>query len=632
MDQIWIIICIFIVIAIIIVLVLWLFWPQITGTSGTSNLDQITNVGFLQSCGGTLQCQENLTCQGGVCLKNEGQSCLRSTDCISNQCVGVSANKLGICSSRATGGLNDPSPCNEGLAANSNGICKGKDGFIGCAIITPSGQPNITDVNENCLSGLCLNSVCKPLRTIGQSCQTGQCKEGLHCSLGFCQMVGTNTNQEGAYCASSGNPGCQTLLSCLNNICVGGEEPLGGECNENGVLCQEGLICLNDVCSYPIPPGDCSRSQVCSNGYVCSNNTCLGQSGAICSINAQCLSGSCSKDRLAIFRWIDQPLSVAVGIGWSKVVDLPTNITFSRFIATTSGTTDTFWGLDFSDQPAEGGLYLLSNPSRGIWTKTVSGTTQSISFDGQTQTTRTETILTISTDQSNIFALVKIITSSAGSVTTEWAIKRVELDVGNSASLIIIPNLDPPRTIDNDLVEVIDFDINILGDIVLIGSTMISGMNNQIYSKKAEVSFFSQVPIPSTIQKLSIVRFYFLTPNLNSEKLGVTIDNSTNIGYVTDDNSLGQRLLFTGALVGDIYPSNSNSVDYDIIDVSIGQMDSITTSNIWLSVIGKDNPVTDTSYLEVLAGNGFQLPGYIGMNSLLYTTSNFTYTQSEGIC
>ena len=445
-------------------------------------------------------------------------------------------------------------------------------------------------------------------------------------------MIGTNTNQEGAFCATVGEPGCRTSLSCANNTCIGGAEPLGAECNESNAFCQEVLICFNSVCSYPIPPGECSVTQICSNGYVCSNNACLGQSGAICAVNSQCLSGSCSKDQLAIFRWIDQPSSVVVGIGWSKVVDLPQDITFSRFIATTSGTTDTFWGLDFSDQPAEGGLYLLSNPSRGIWTKTISGTSQSVSFDGQTQTTRTETILTISTDQSNIFTLVKIITSAAGSVTTEWAIKRVELDVGNSASLIAIPNLDPPRTISNDLVEVIDFDINILGDIVLIGSPMIGGMNNQIYSKKMGVNFFSQVPIPSTIQKLSIVRFYFLTPNLNSEKLGVVVDNSTNIGYVTNDNPLGQQLLFTGALVGDIYPANSNAVDYDIIDVSIGQMDSITTSNIWLSVIGKDNPITDTSYLEVLAGNNFPLPGYIGMNSLLYTTSNFTYTQSEGIC
>ena len=640
MNEIWIIICIFIVIAIIIGLFLWLFWPQI---AGTSSLDQITTVGFLQPCGGTLQCQTNLTCQGGVCLKNEGQSCLKSTDCISNQCAGVSGNKLGVCSSQTTGGLNGPSPCGEDLASNDNGICKGKDGFLGCADITPSGQTssqlNLIDINENCLSGLCLNNVCQPLKTLGQSCLTGQCKENLHCSLGFCQMVGTNTSQEGAFCFPGGEPGCQVPLSCsTTNTCIGGSEPLGGECGENDAFCQEGLICLNDVCSYPIPPGDCTRSQVCSNGYACSNNSCLGRAGTICAVNTQCLSGSCSKDKLAIFRWIDQPVSVAVGIGWSKVVDLPTDITFSKFVATTSGTTDTFWGLDFSNQPAEGGLYFLSNPSRGIWTKTISGTSQNVSFDGQTQTTRTETILTISTDQSEIFALVKIVTTSVNTqsqdqnITTEWEIKRVMLDISNSASLMTIPTLNPPRTPNNDLVEIVDFDVNILGDVVLIGSQMIGGMNNQIYRKNIGVNFFSQVPIPSTIQRLSIVRFYFLAPNQNSEKLGVMIDNSTNIGYVTNDDSLKQQLLFTGALVGDIYPTGSNSIDYDIVDVSIGQMDAVTTSNIWLSVIGKDNPITDTSYLEVLEGKNFQIPGYIGANSLLYTTSNFTYTQSEGIC
>nr|QBK90985.1 MAG: transmembrane protein [Pithovirus LCPAC201] len=639
MHEIWIVICVFIVIAIIIGLALWLFWPQITGTDGVTDSSQISNVGFLQACGGTLQCQSNLTCQGGVCLKNDDQSCTKSTDCISNQCVGVSEDKQGICSSRVTGGLNGPSPCEGDLAPNDNGICKGTDGFVGCAV--PSGsQPAGKDINDNCLSGLCLNSICQPLKNLGQSCLTGQCQEGLTCSLGFCQITGINTSQEGAFCVPGGEPGCQVLLSCSvdTNTCVGGTEPLGGSCNGSDTFCQEGLICLNDVCSYPVPPGDCSTSQSCSNGYTCSNNKCLGQSGAICSVGSQCLSGSCSKNQLAIFKWNNQPVSTLVGIGWSKVVDLPGGITFSRFVATTSGSMDTFWGLDFSDQPGQGGLYLLSNPTRGSWIKTISGTTQNISFDGQIQTTRTETILTISTDQSQIFALIKITTTSVNTqsqvanVTMEWAIKRVELDVSNSANLISIPNFDPPRTINNDLIEIIDFDINIVGDVVLIGSTNLGQNSNQIYSKGMGVNFFSQVSIPSSIQKIALVRFYFLAPNPNSAKLGVVIDNSINIGYVTNTDSLKQQLLFTGTLIGNIYPSNSRTVDYDIIDVSIGQMDSISTSNIWLSVIGKDNPVTETSYLEVLEGKDFQIPGYIGMNSLLYTSPNFTYTQSEGIC
>ncbi len=129
----------------------------------------------------------------------------------------------------------------------------------------------------------------------------------------------------------------------------------------------------------------------------------------------------------------------------------------------------------------------------------------------------------------------------------EWAIKRVELDVSNSARLIAVPNLNPPRTINNDLVEIIDFDVNKVGDVVLIGSTNLGENSNQIYSKGTGVNFFSQVPIPSSIQKVALVRFYFLAPNPNSEKLGVVIDNSTNIGYVTNNDSLKQQLLLTGA-------------------------------------------------------------------------------------
>ncbi len=375
MYEIWIVICIFIFITIILGLILWLFWPRITGTEGPTDSTQITKVGFLRACGGTLQCQENLSCQSGVCLKNDGQSCTISTDCISNQCVGASGTNPGICSSQATGGLNGPSPCEGDLAPNDAGVCKGMDGFVGCAVVTGS-QSNLEDVNGNCLSGLCLNNVCQPLRNLGQSCQAGQCEEGLTCSLGFCQMTGTNTSQEGAFCVLGGEPGCQVPLSCSidTNTCVGGTEPLGGSCNESDTFCQEGLICLNDICSYPIPPGDCSRSQSCSNGYTCSNNQCLGQSGAICAVGLQCLSGSCSKNQLAIFRWENQLVSASVGIGWSKVVDLPENLIFSRFLATTSGTKDTFWGLDFSDQPGGGGLYLLSNPAGGTCIRTISGT------------------------------------------------------------------------------------------------------------------------------------------------------------------------------------------------------------------------------------------------------------------
>jgi hypothetical protein len=215
--------------------------------------------------------------------------------------------------------------------------------------------------------------------------------------------------------------------------------------------------------------------------------------------------------------------------------------------------------------------------------------------------------------------------------TITWSIKRVILDMSNAANLVSIPNLDPPRTAMAELRNITDFDVNQDQDFSLIGNTSTGNVtDNQIYSKSMESTFFSLIPIPVLVQSIKLIRFYFVIPPTNNQS--TIIDNSINIGYVTDDNQNQQQLMFTGLLAGAIYPVGSTQTDYRIVDVSIGSFDSIATSDIWMSVVGVDNPITDTSYLTILAGTQFQLPGYIGQNSILYTTPNATYTQSDGTC
>ena len=515
---------------------------------------------------------------------------------------------------------------------------------------------NGQDVNGNCLNGVCLNNVCSSPKQLGQVCKPGECGNGLQCSQGFCQKTGIKTGNEGAFCIPSGSPGCTIPLRCNddNNTCVSGTQGFKDSCNNTDTFCISGLQCTRKECLFPTPPENCTVTQKCTTGYNCSSNKCLGGTGSMCSIDSQCSGNNCQKQNLSILTWegglttTNDNVTVSTLPGWKPFTNLPPQVMFDRIVATTNGTSDTLWGLNTSDTVGGGGLYLLTNPSNGTWSKTSTANNQEVRFDCSERQSISGKFLTIATDRKDIYILIE---TDINEQQPTWDIKRVELNADHSINLVSVAGLDSPKADnigeENNLIikDITDFDINTDGDVVLIGNIPFSNPDfslgiNQIYVKRTDSMNFSLAKdsrSPDQFQtdiKFQLVRYYFLGSRIVN---GQAIDNSMNIGYVerqpASDGDSGQdseSLMFLGAVESVIYPQDYLTNNYTIPDVAMGDFTSISSSDVWMNAIRLDN--TNTSYLEIRGGSQYMIPGYNGPNSRLFVTLNNIYTQADGLC
>ena len=179
----WLILFLFIIIAVITIVVLWVIWPDITGETQAPPPIAL-QAGFLDACNNVLQCGSGLTCEEGVCKRNIGGNCRILFDCVDD----ATACENGRCEIVDTGALNQPpnsdGSCENGLAVNSSGICKGEEGFSCSA-------------NGSCLSGECQGNACTAQKDAGLACSSNDnCSENLVCSKGFCQSINITTGTE----------------------------------------------------------------------------------------------------------------------------------------------------------------------------------------------------------------------------------------------------------------------------------------------------------------------------------------------------------------------------------------------------------------------------------------------------
>ena len=297
--TIWIILFIFLIILIITVIALWAFWPKMVNPDPVP-LPLKSTAGFLDPCNSIFVCGSGLQCQSGQCKRDIGQSCRSLSDCVNaaNVC------QDGTCQNVSVGELNDPSPCNNGLTANSLNRCKGDPGFA-CR------------TGDDCLSGTCESgtNVCAPLRTAGLSCNTNDnCADDLTCSKGFCQ-TGNTTGTEGAACYA--NPTnqqakCNTGLTCDTTgssagqpgVCREACETLGQVCGSDNLFCSNPYDCINNVCLYPID-NTCNTNNACPTNFTCKNNKCIGQQLQPCTANNNCVSNNCNLNNKIAIRWND---------------------------------------------------------------------------------------------------------------------------------------------------------------------------------------------------------------------------------------------------------------------------------------------------------------------------------------
>ena len=270
----WLILFLFIIIAVITIVVLWVIWPDITGETQAPPPIAL-QAGFLDACNNVLQCGSGLTCEEGVCKRNIGGNCRILFDCVDD----ATACENGRCEIVDTGALNQPpnsdGSCENGLAVNSSGICKGEEGFSCSA-------------NGSCLSGECQGNACTAQKDAGLACSSNDnCSENLVCSKGFCQSINITTGTEGAYCQPAP---CNTGLSCINGFCTLTCQTLGQVCNFSDLLCNDPYACTQEgICN--IPPGNlCNANKKCQQGFKCRNGQCLGTTNQPGFVSEHCLS------------------------------------------------------------------------------------------------------------------------------------------------------------------------------------------------------------------------------------------------------------------------------------------------------------------------------------------------------
>lgn len=641
--NVWIVVLIFVIIAVIIILILWAFWPSVTGQKVSGSSRTITT-GFLGSCGGNVICESDLTCVSGVCLKDNGQPCFTSSDCAPpSNCLGATSLSPGVCSTAESGTLNGPCPCTNDLNltcdnsfGTGNGVCKISTGSSGCG------------TNNDCLgTAVCITGVCQPRKLLGEKCVPGQCVSNSVCNVGdctsdsqgYCQPVNVQTCDVGAFCNIYDMPGCNKGLMCdtTTNTCQSGTVGFNGACDDDSNFCISGLYCNNNGnCVFQQPPNDCSGNQGCPAGQKCINGECAVNTGDMCEVNNNCNSTTCNSGLSNISVWNVNTLN------WDHYATNPmAGIKFNRITATTSISVDTLWGLDFSNRPTMGGLWKLVNPLAGHWIKTFDGTTRNVVTDSMndTQTTTIGTIISIATDRSNIYVLIKITVdimdmsnSDNDTTTTSWGIFKVGLNSSNQAIFTPVTNANPPQVGSDDIVNIVDFDVNAGGDILVVGNTDLSNVtDNEIYSLPSGDTSFAEVQIDDKPDSFKQVRFYYV-----ENATGSSIVNSMDVAYVSGDDPNNEQLQFSGVLESVIYPvgkkNNYTIIDFGLSDLTanITSISPINIDSLWL--IAPNPSSRDTGFYQILGGPQFSIPGYVGDQSLLLVTNNRTYSQSSGVC
>ena len=235
----------------------------------------------LGACDDGINCTENDTCQGGVCVGGTTKFCPSSSTCLvgscdvmTDTCVEVPGNDGASCvdddactlAGTCVGGF-----CQAGGQVDCSfldGVCsKGYcDPAIGCKVMpvndgTPCDDNLYCTVNDTCQSGMCsgVPNTCAPP---GDVCKIGTCNEAMK----TCVAVPGN---DGAAC-DDGNP-CTAGETCGAGNCVGGQPANNGMACDDADGCTMGTTCANGLCTNPT-----SAIAQCIDGDSCCPAGCQG--------------------------------------------------------------------------------------------------------------------------------------------------------------------------------------------------------------------------------------------------------------------------------------------------------------------------------------------------------------------
>ena len=252
-------------------------------------------------------CSGGLSCYAGACLKDNGQSCTRNSEC-GNVCV------AGKCADRQDlrGECDETGDCRSDLVC-SNGYCVG----------TP-GAP--CDNDNKCASGYCTDGNCCTERCNGlcESCVKGECLlpsngDDAACGVIDCDgMEATNPCRDyhdlasarcerrgvckqanvpatcSSYTAVNTHEDCGKCSKCQGGACVAAPgEDVKNECPDNHA-CFTGLCGASGSCQIkPVGQDACGLCQKCNGAGECVNQSAIEDLKNECTLSP-CHNGHCN--------------------------------------------------------------------------------------------------------------------------------------------------------------------------------------------------------------------------------------------------------------------------------------------------------------------------------------------------
>lgn len=245
-------------------------------------------------CVDSEECQSSF-CADGVCCNSgcagECQSCNSSGQCVSV----VNAEDAGSCDDTEHSGNCAQAPC----ACDSLGDCK-SGGGVACANSTNCAS------GQTCVDGVCCSTPCVGLCEACVASKTGAasgtCAPVRDATDPDSECPGTPTCDGARACHADPNGTfCTRDYQCASGYCVIYQK---GTCTGNtcrvdfGVCCNAACTGDCETCGVPTTGGTCGPKATnanCGTQRVCTaDGRCLGQPGASCVSNSQCLSGQCN--------------------------------------------------------------------------------------------------------------------------------------------------------------------------------------------------------------------------------------------------------------------------------------------------------------------------------------------------
>lgn len=257
---------------------------------------------------------------GGPCRNDPFWLCAEGLSCINNECVPADLPEGGDC-------LPEGAKCMEGT------VCAGSPRRKRC--VAPMGEGGRCGVDPRwvCAAGLqCRRKKCVvvPIPSGGDCLPEGAiCVTGTVCAGSLRRKRCVVPMGKGGRCGQDPRWICAVGLECRRKVCVQIVIPTGGDCSEEGVVCEERTVCAgrkNQRCVVPMQEGErCGQDPrwICAAGLECKHKKCVpitvpkggdcSSEGSICEYSTVCAGrknrrcvvpmpegGSCGRDP----RWI----------------------------------------------------------------------------------------------------------------------------------------------------------------------------------------------------------------------------------------------------------------------------------------------------------------------------------------